>query len=195
MNLTAIVIFSAATLLAGCASTYTYNGKQYQGEQAFVAAVDSGLAESLAAIQPLAKPVAIKTLVFAIPSQQSVFEQSVANIVKARGRAPSGEEEVLVRNISTANYKGIRNFYEIVKRKNIYQEVTLLERTTSTGDLQAALNQDVLYWSEPQLDSGQWYYVTNKSGKQVFAFDRGGATVPDRSNAFAQAVQVFAIRD
>ena len=145
MNLTAIVIFSAATLLAGCASTYTYNGKQYQGEQAFVAAVDSGLAESLAAIQPLAKPVSTKTLVFAIPSQQSVFEQSVANIVKARGRAPSGEEEVLVRNLSTANYKGIRNFYEIIKRKNIYQEVTLLERTTATGDLQAGLNQDVLH--------------------------------------------------
>lgn len=195
MNLTAIVIFSAATLLAGCASTYTYNGKQYQGDQAFVAAVDSSLAESLAAIQPLAKPVSTKTLVFAIPSQQSVFEQSVANIVKARGRAPSGEEEVLVRNISTANYKGIRNFYEIIKRKNIYQEVTLLERTTATGDLQAGLNQDVLYWSEPQLGSGQWYYVTSKSGKQVFAFDRGGATMADRSNAFAQAVQVFAIRD
>ena len=195
MNLRAIVIFSVATLLAGCTTTYTYNGRQYQGEQAFVMAVDSSLTESLASIQPLTKPVSTKTLVFAIPSQQSVFEQSVANFVKIAGRAPSGEAEVIVRNLSASNYKGIRSFYEIVKRKNIYQEVTLLERITSTGDLQAGLNQDVLYWSEPQLGSGQWYYVTSKSGKQVFAFDRGGATMADRSNAFAQAVQVFAIRD
>lgn len=195
MSLRTITLISVAALLSGCAAVYTYNGAKYDSAEALAAGVQSSQEEALRAITPLPKPLTENTLIFAIPSEETIKRESVANFRKINGRSPGLGEEIILGHVVATNYKSIKFFYDIIQRKNIYKSVKYLERDTSAGDLQAVNGQDVLYWSEPQLGSGQWYYTTIKSGKQAFAFDRGGANMSERANAFTQAVQVFAIRD
>jgi hypothetical protein len=53
----------------------------------------------------------------------------------------------------------------------------------------------VLYWYETGPGAGTWYFVNAKSGKHVFAYDRGQPTIASRMKAYVDALQLLAIRD
>lgn len=189
------LIISAALLLAGCAASYTYDGKRYASKEEFVAGVDSALVEATNSVQPLPKPVSTKTLVFAIPSEQVIHRQSVSNFQRLNARPIGMGEEIMLANITNSNYKNIKALHDAIKRRNIYANIRYLELDTFTGDLQASQTEDAFFYTEAQPGAGQWYYTNARSGKQAFAFDRGGVSMIARTKAFLESIQVFAIRD
>lgn len=190
-------LFSIATCIAlsGCASGYTYDGGRYPDKDSFSAAVETKLAQALATVLPLPAQVSKKTLVFAIPSEQAIFRQSVMNFSRMTGRTIGLGEEIIARPIWTSNYKGLKSFHDTVVRRNIYRNVRLVELDTLAPDLQPSATEDVFFYSEVQPGVGQLYYASAKAGKQAFAYDRGGADMGARTRAFADAIQVYAIRD
>lgn len=189
------LIVIACASLTGCASTYTYDGARYPNKEAFEAAVDSKLAKATADVQPLSSPVSKKRLVFAIPSEQLIFRQSAANFAAAQGRTIGLGEEMIARPVWSASYKGLKAFHDEIVRRNIYAQVRYVELDTMSPDLQATPTEDVFYYSEPKLGSGQWYYTSIRAGKQAFSYDRGGPDMFARTKARLDAIQVYAIRD
>lgn len=188
-------IVTVCCVLSGCATGYTYDGGRYPDKESFNAAVDTKLGQATASVSPLPVPITKKTLVFAIPSEQLIVRQSIANFSKVAGRGIGMGEEMMARPVWIANYKGLRAFHDAIVRRNIYQNVKYIELDTLTPDLQATATEDALYLWEAQMGAAQWYFTSAKAGKQAFAFDRGGVDMNARTKAFIDAVQVYAIRD
>jgi hypothetical protein len=186
---------AACSLILGCGTVYTYDGQRYNSREEMLAAADRALAGAVATVEPLPKPLTDKTLVFAIPSEVAAMKISVANFERRMGRPIGLGEQVTLGGITTANMKSIKVYYEAIKRRNIYSSVKFLELDSGSADLQAAPSEDVFYYSEPRQESGQFFYVSAKSGKQAFAYDKGGATISQRVNSLVSAIQVYAVRD
>jgi hypothetical protein len=160
-----------------------------------LAGADRALSEATNSVEPLAKPIASRSLLFAFPSEAVVMKQSVVNFEKLNGRMIGLGEQVMLANVVAANYKTARSLYDVVKRRNLYPSVRFVELDSMSSELQASPNEDALYYVEAQRGLGQWYYTTTKAGKQVFAFDRGGPNMIARTKAFVDAIQVFALRE
>lgn len=188
-------IVAICTVLTGCAATYTYDGSRYSDKDTFNAAVDIKLSQATTSVLPLPANISKKTLVFAIPSEQVIAQQSIANFSKMNGRSIGLGEEIIARPLWTANYKGLKAFHDAIVRRNIYQQVKYVELDTMTPNLQAMANEDTIFFSEAQVGAGQWYYTSFKAGKQAFSYDRGGVDMGARTKAFIDAVQVYAIKD
>lgn len=190
-----LAIIAICITLSGCASTYSYDGDRYPNKDAFNAGVEMKLSQATAAVSPLPSPVSKKTLVFSIPSEQAIVKQSISNFYRLNGRTIGLGEELILRPVMTSNYKGLKALHDIIVRKNIYPNVRYVELDAMTSDLQPTATEDVLFYSESHPGAGQWYYATVKTGKQAFAYDRGGVDMAARSKAFAEAIQVYAIRE
>jgi hypothetical protein len=190
-----LAIVATAIALAGCASGYTYEGGRYPDKESFNAAVDTKLAQSIAVISPLPARISGKSLVFAIPSERFVIQQSIENFQRVNGRTIGLGEEIIFRPVWASSYKGLKAFHEAIIRRNIYQSVRYVELDTRTPDLQATPTEDAFFYTEAQMGAGQWYYTSAKAGKQAFAYDRGGVDMNARTKAFIDAIQIYAIRD
>ena len=188
-------IIATCIVLSGCASAYNYDGARYPDKDAFNSAVEMKLTQATAGVSPLPTQVSKKTLVFAIPSEQVIVKQSIANFSRMNGRTIGLGEEIMARPVWTANYKGLKAFYDAIVRRNIYQNVRYVELDTMAPDLQPTATEDVFFYSEAQPGAGQFYYTSAKAGKQAFAYDRGGVDMGMRTKAFIDAIQVYAIRD
>ncbi len=182
-------------VLTGCAATYIYDGNRYTDKETFNTAVDAKLSQATSSVSPLPASISKKTLVFAIPSEQTIAQQSIANFSKLNGRPIGLGEEIIARSVWTASYKGLKAFHDAIVRRNIYQNVKYIELDTMTPDLQATTSEDILFLSEAQIGAGQWYYASAKAGKQAFSYDRGGVDMGARTRAFIDAIQVYAIKD
>jgi len=86
-------------------------------------------------------------------------------------------------------------FYEAVQKRGIYSSVTVNETGSMANSLEPANEYDVMYHTEPSIGAFQIFYASSKHGKQVFAFDRSGATPTAKVNAFIDAVQALAVRE
>jgi hypothetical protein len=191
-----LILAAALTaLLSGCAATYTFDGQRYSSKEEFLSSVDRTFAQAVENVQPLPRPVSTKTLVFAFPSLKVTQRQSVVNFEKVNGRMIGLGEQIMIDNITVANVKSNRVYFDAIKKRNIYAGVKFVELDSMTADLQASSTEDVLFYSEPRQGAGQFYFVNAKAGKQAFAFDRGASAIDARLTAFLQAVQLQAVRD
>lgn len=181
--------------LCGCATTYTYDGQKYDSKEKLQQAVDSKVSDVLSTITPLPTPLTQKKLVFAIPSEATVFAENVNRHVKMNGNPPNAQQNEMYENLTKSNYKNTKVFFDAVKRKNIYASAQFIEMQSMTGSFAASADTDTLYYAEPSQGSGQWYYNSFKNGKQIFAADRSSPTPAGKVQAFVDAVQAQAIRD
>ena len=191
-KIVSIVVFG---MLSGCAVTYTYEGQKYDSKEKFHQAVESSTAAMVAAVVPLPKPLTQKKLIFAMPSEAALIEESTKRFVKMQGTQPIGAAKEIIENIPKSTFRNIKVFYEGVQRKNIYSSVQFIEMQSMTGSFAASDDADALYMVEPAAGSAQWYYVSLKHGKQIFAYDRSAPTGTGKVQAFIEAVQTQAIRD
>lgn len=185
----------AAITLSGCAVNYTYDGLKYDSKEKLHQAVDSHVFRTLATVTPLAKPLTQKKLLFAMPSEATLINESKKNFIKSQGSAPTGAALEILENLPKSNYKNIKIFFDAVQKRNLYLSVQFIEMQSMTGSLAASMDTDTLYMVEPTLGSNQWYYTSFKQGKQIFAYDRSSPTAEGKVQAFIDAVQVQAIRD
>jgi hypothetical protein len=195
MKFKLVVTLGACVLLLGCATTYTYDGQRYASKEELLAAVDQRLLQVTETIKSLPHPVSSKQLVFAVPTEAAAMKQSVKNFEATNGRMIGLGEQIILGNITAANVKTLKVYFDAIKKRNIYQDVRFVDLDTTSAELQSSANEDVLFYSEPRRESGQFYYVSSKSGKQAFAWDKAGATMEARVRAFVEAVQAQAVRD
>lgn len=188
-------ILIAAVALSGCAATYTYNGQKYDSKEKLQHAVDSTVSDMLSTIAPLPTPLTQRKLVFAIPSETAIFNETVSRHVKINGNQPNALQNEMYENVCKSNYKNIRVFFDAVQKKNIYASTQFIEMQSMTGSFAASSDTDTLYMVEPSQGSNQWYYTSFKHGKQIFSYDRSSPTPAGKVQAFVDAVQAQAIRD
>lgn len=180
--------------LSGCAVNYTYEGQKYDSKEKFQQAVDATVVGALSGITPLATPLTQKKLVFAMPSEATLIDESTKRFVKTQGTQPIGPAKEILENIPRSTYKNIKVFHDAVQKRNIFTSTQFVEMQSMTGSFAASADTDTLYMVEPSQGSGQWYYTSLKHGKQIFAYDRSSPTSAGKVQAFIDAVQAQAIR-
>lgn len=190
-----LLFLSVPLLLAGCAQTYFYDGKRYNSKEELFVAGNAVHNDALRQITPLPQPLTSKKLIIAMPSAKAFYEAGVALATKIDGRTPNGPGLELLNNLTMFNHSSIKVMYDAVERKRIYPSVAYREMSSTVVNLEPSADTDVLYVTAPDLNSAQWFYGSQKYGKQVFAFDRSGAGATAKVNAFIDAVQAQAIRE
>ena len=190
-----LVIFGIAVALSGCAATYTLEGAKYDNKEAFRSAAETHRSAALANIQPLPKSLTDKSLIFAFPSAEVLITASKQRFTKIENRQPTGIAKEILENIPYVNHRLITVFGDAVERRGIYKSVKHISLESMNSHIQPTTNEDVIYFIEPTLNSGQWFYASIKHGKQVFAYDRTREGIDGKISAFLEAVQAQAIRD
>lgn len=185
----------AVLALAGCAATYNYNGKHFDNEQGFHAAIEADRVNSLEAIRPHATPLTKKRLIVALPSEQAIYDENARRHTALRGSPPMGIAVEQNRNLSKANHTIMMTMFQALQKRGVYPSIEIREQPTLAVSLEPSAEYDVMWYSEPSQGTGQYFYASAKHGRQVFAFDRSSPTVAGRNAAFVDAVQLLAIRD
>ena len=98
-------------------------------------------------------------------------------------------------NMSKFAYKMTKVFFDGVQKRGIYSSVEIRDMPSMAVSIEPSQEYDVLYFTEPSVGSGQYFYASAKHGKQVFAYDRSGEGVTAKVNAFIEAAQVQAIKE
>ena len=194
------MIKSLATLgfafaLTGCAATYTLGTKKFDNEKAFQAAVEDERNQALSQVQTLPAPLTKKKLIAALPSEQTLYTENSRRHNVATGKPLTGIGIEQNTNLSKFSYKMTKVFFEGVQKRGIYSSVEIRDAMSMAVSIEPAQVYDVLYFTEPAIGSGQYFYSSVKHGKQVFAYDRSGEGVIAKVNAFIEAAQVQAIKD
>lgn len=187
--------FIIAILFTGCAATYTLGAKKYENEQSFQAAIESERLEAIQQVKPLPSALTTKKLIAALPSESAIYEENSKRHTLITGRPLFGIAIEQNKNLSKAAYKLNRVFFEGLEKKRVYTTVEILDMPSMSVSIEPSIEYDVIYFTEPSVGSGQYFYASAKHGKQVFAFDRSGDGVTAKVNAFIDAAQAQAIRD
>ena len=190
-----IILFFVAITLSGCVATYSLAGKKYENEESFQSAVESRRELTLSKISPLPKPLTTKKLIVSIPSEQAIYDENERRHVALTGRSLMGIGVEQNRNLSKANYKLARVFFEGVEKRKIYSDVVIKDAPTVVTSLEPSAEYDVIYYTEPGVGSGQYFYASAKYGKQVFAYDRSATEPGGKVKAFIEALQSLVIRE
>ncbi len=188
-------ILIAVVALSGCATTYTYDGQKYDSKEKFLQAVDSKVSVALSTITPIPTPLTQRKLIFAIPSVVAFTEGDKKNFVKTQGREPSEQQIEVQLNLNQGNFKNIKVFFEAIQKRNIFASTQFIEMDSTTGSFAASPDADALFLVAPAVNSSQWFYTSDKHGKQIFSYDRSSATMEGKLQAFIDAVQAQAVRD
>ncbi|MDD2608558.1 MAG: hypothetical protein PHX60_02545 [Giesbergeria sp.] len=181
--------------LGGCATTYIYDNKSYDSKEKYLQAVDAKVATVLASIKPLPRPLTQRKLVVAIPSAIALTEAEKKNFVKVQGKEPSAQQVEVQLNVNHGVFKDTKVFFDAIQKMNIFASTQFIEMDSTTGYFPASPDTDTLFISISPGNSGQWFYVSHKYGKQIFLYDKSNATAEVRLQAFIDAVQVQALRD
>lgn len=134
-------------------------------------------------------------MIFAIPKAEVLIGASKQNFAKIEGRQPMGIAAEILENVPLANHKLSVVYGDAIEKRGIYQSVRQVPLDSMDSTLQPTAKDDVLYYTEPTIGSGQWFYASSKHGRQVFAFDRSRPGVDGKIGAFLDAIQAQAIRD
>lgn len=190
-----IAITLLTLTISGCASTYYLDGKEYKDAKSFQQATDDLYASVLRSITPLAGPLTGKSLVFAFPSETAIYNETVRRHHEVKKTTPGAVALDQYKNLAQHSFKSARSFFNSIEKRGIYPDTTMIETNTVTNSIEPSSSHDVLYYTETSIGSGQYFYVSDKHGKQVFAYDRSGRTPEDRTKAFVDAVQALAARE
>lgn len=182
--------------LSGCAANYQYLGQKYDSKEKFQQAVDSNVSNGVSVITPLPTALTQRKLVFAIPSEATLFNELVRRHgVLNNGSQPNSLQIEMYENLAKAAYKSMKVNFDAVQKRNIYASTQFVEMQSMNGSFAASPDTDSLYYVEPAVGASQWFYTSLKHGKQVFAYDRSDPNFLPRLQSFVDAAQTQAIRD
>ena len=101
----------------------------------------------------------------------------------------------ILDNLIKNDQNMVSAFGKGIQRRNIYKSVSFATIDSPTGIPEPGKLVDVLYAMSADGKPSQWYYVSQKSGKQIFAYDRAVDGQKEVTRAFVEAVQAYALRD
>ena len=190
-----LALLAVPFVLAGCAQAYIYEGKRYDSAEAMFMAGNTAHTDALRQITPLPQALTSKKLIVAIPSEKAFYDAGYAYATKIDGRVPTGPNLETFTNLVKFNHGAIKNLYDAIERRRIYSSTSYREMGSTVVNLEPSADTDVMYVTSPDPTSAQWFYASQKYGKQVFAFDRSVPGPTGKTNAFLEAVQAQAIRE
>ena len=160
-----LLLLALVLALGGCANTYTLDGVKYDSKETFHQAIDKSNLDALTSIKPLLTPVTKKNLIIALPSEGALYTENISRVTKSTGQIPSGLVLEQIVNLTKANFNMSKVFADAVQKKKIYATSKFIEMSSMNGSLEPSVDTDVLYFSEPAIGSGQWFFATQKYGK------------------------------
>ena len=189
-----IFAIAAIVALVGC-TTYTLEDQKYNSREAFLSAASQKASEAVNEIQPLPKTLTEKNLIFARSSINMTTENVRQMNRNQENKEIDGGQMQIVDSLLKSGFISTNAFRDAIKRRNIYKAVDYVEISSPTGLPEATKDTDVLYFLTANGNNGQWYYVTKKSGTQVFPVDQSLRTARGQVKAFVEAAQAAALRD
>jgi hypothetical protein len=181
-------------ILSGCAINYSFDGQKYASKELFLKAVEDKVGDTLTLITPLSPPLSSKKLIMAMPSLEVYNKLGIENFIKINKKEPNSIQIEVSSNINRSAYLTTKIFLDAVQKKNIYRETQFIDMQSGTDSFAPSANVDVLYLVFTDANSVQWYFATNKNGKEIFGYDRSAPTMAGKVQAFLDAVQTRAIR-
>jgi len=181
-------------ILSGCAINYSFDGQKYASKELFLKAVEDKVGDTLTLITPFSPPLSGKKLIMAMPSLEVYNKLSIENFIKINKKEPNSIQIEVSSNINRSAYLTTKIFLDAVQKKNIYLETQFIDMQSGTDSFAPSVNVDVLYLVFTDANSVQWYFATNKNGKEIFGYDRSAPTMAGKVQAFLDAVQTRAIR-
>ena len=182
-------------LLSACGAAYVFEGRRYENKDEMQRAADVSIAEMLAPITPMTKPVTSRKLIFAFPSERVVLEENLRRNVLLQGGPLNAVQRDSIEFLTSTNYRLSKTAFYAVQKKNIYPSVEFVGLDSLTGEYAASEGADVLYFVEPAQGAKQWFYVSSKWGREMFAFDQSAPTAVARTKNFLDALLAQAVRE
>jgi len=182
-------------VLSGCAVNYTYDGQKYDSKESFIKGVENKVGDTLNSIIPLKTPLSGKKLIMAIPSLEVYNKLGIENFIKINKTAPNSSQIEVASNLNRSNYLNTKIFLDAVQKKNIYRETQFIDMQSGNDSFSPSANTDTIYLVAADANSVQWYFSSNKNGKELFGYDRSSPTLAGKVQAFLDAVQIRAIRE
>lgn len=195
IKFSSFALFVGLTVLSGCATTYTYDGKKYNSAAEFHSAVDQDLSMRRSTVTPLKEPLTDKMLVVAYASVNAMEAENERRFNKLNNASRPANTKEMQRNLSIFYHKAISSDCNSIKLRNIYKSVECREMDQTVLDIPASDAYDTFFFSESTEGTGQWLYVSKKHGKQVFAFDKSSLEPAARVRNYLSAVEALAIRN
>lgn len=189
-----ILSIFAILILSGCAINYSFDGQKYASKELFLKAVDDKVADTLTLITPLRTPLSSKKLIMAMPSHDVYNKLGIENHIKLNKQEPNSIQKESGSNVNRSHYLTTKIFLDAVQKKNIYRETQFIDMQSGTDSFAPSANVDVLYLVFTDANSIQWYFATDKNGKEIFGYDRSASTMVGKVQAFLDAVQTRVIR-
>ena len=183
-----------ATLLSACATiTYTLDGQQFAGADAFQAASDAlqrSTHQEIVSKMRVSEPISKKTLTIGIPTIETIKDGFVMpNMLQV-----TPAQLVMREELSKQVRKEYQMFAAVVRDTGIYREVKMIDSTG--GHLQPASDESVLYmYVLPQSNAFQWYINGGKAGQQTVNIDRGQPKFLGKAISYVNSVKGYALTD
>lgn len=181
-------------LLAGCnQQTYFYNGVKYSDPAQFRAAATADRASYVAQIKPLSAPLSKKRLVVALPDREYILAEKLAfgrNFDQNLQRSQVESDPLIGDYIEF-----IQMLPKMIEKKNLFSSVD--SRTVSgQSSIQPTPEYDVLTLALATAPGGrdEFYYISEKSGKQIVQADGSTTLSSDRWNSFFDSIKAAMLR-
>jgi hypothetical protein len=192
VGLIILCIFFIASC-AGNRNSYYYGGTLYPTKQEALFAQQNNLNNLASQVQPLDHPLVDKKLLVSIPTKEQIYSDLVFRMSNRNKTVLSSAESDRLDCSANIIHEANKNMYIVIKKKNIYKTVELVEGSFSSI-IQPSLTCDTFCrFSSGEADA-LWFMLNIKNGKQVFAFDESLPTGPARTESICNAVKAFALQ-
>jgi len=177
-----ILLFALMTaLLTGCATEYTYNGKQYQSSNAAIQAARTDIRGKIIAIPKLSKPLAKSALVF-VPSLEWCRQT-----VKTHGH-PSG---AIISYVQSVQYYGFYGMAQALQQRGVFK-TTVIDEFSQRQPYAHPDYQYIIWLKLNGTDSALWMIAPGdkpSAAQQLPISPLDSAS--DRASDFVQSVEQY----
>ncbi len=184
--------------LVGCATYYTYGGRNYNTQDEVIALMQIDFGKRVDAIIPLPMTLSNKKLIFMMPCYKALMHAQTgidAAMAITRNNAQRSSVEITAKEI-ILRYKLSA---DLIRKRNIYREVEFLTTPTYSISPSVGDNEDILYVTCNLSSDGKFacgsFSLNKKYGKQVVAYDMSSTDVAENDKALLQAIESLAMRE
>ena len=186
-----IIIF--ITSCAGNRNWYPFKGVKYYNKEEALFAVQTYFESQNSQVQPFLRPLVDKKLIVSIPTKEQIYSYIVYRKSKKSKYSVSSAERDSIDYFAQSIHIHFKSFYEMVKKKNIYKTVELVEGSY-TSIIQPSPSCDTICRYSSGEGNDVWFMLNVKNGKQVLSFDESLPAGPARSESLLNAVKAFALQ-
>ena len=130
-----------------------------------------------------------------MPSEQVFNKLSHELFIKINKQEPNSLQKETVSNLNRSNYLMIKIIFDAIQKKNIYRETQFINMQSGVESFSPSSNVDVLYLTLTDAKSEQFFFLSEKNGREIYSYDRSSPTVAGKVQAAVEAMQIRAIRE